>query len=247
MPAVPQVCRRHYLHLPHHRQLHPRPGPGLQCCAGSQPRRHRCHEAGSALAGALLRGGVRAQGGAGGRNGPWCLCSHRRRWGPGRRCFITAACWGVCQPCSCETSHSCFPLPPLLLLQDMQLLAERTILSALLAGGLLRGEVEAMVEARLGAVFMPHGALWPCTGPGLLALPLLGRRRRRRRCGVCVCVCGCRRVHGLERCSGWCCQASRWCGWLQRLACWPCCDTALPSLLPAAACRPGPLPGSGHT
>ncbi|EFN56075.1 hypothetical protein CHLNCDRAFT_31053 [Chlorella variabilis] len=40
---------------------------------------------------------------------------------------------------------------------DMQLLAERTILSALLAGGLLRGEVEAMVEARLGAVFMPHG------------------------------------------------------------------------------------------
>jgi Xaa-Pro dipeptidase len=41
----------------------------------------------------------------------------------------------------------------------MHVLAERIMLSALLAGGLLRGDVEAMVEARLGAVFMPHGEL----------------------------------------------------------------------------------------
>ncbi|OQR76777.1 xaa-Pro dipeptidase-like [Tropilaelaps mercedesae] len=40
---------------------------------------------------------------------------------------------------------------------DMHLLAERTILSHLLAGGLLRGDVDAMMSARLGAVFMPHG------------------------------------------------------------------------------------------
>ena len=47
--------------------------------------------------------------------------------------------------------------PALLPPQDMHLLAERHILAGLLAGGLLRGEVEAMMEARLGAVFMPHG------------------------------------------------------------------------------------------
>ena len=42
------------------------------------------------------------------------------------------------------------------------MLAERIMLGALLAGGLLRGDLEAMVEARLGAVFMPHGALSCC-------------------------------------------------------------------------------------
>jgi hypothetical protein len=42
-------------------------------------------------------------------------------------------------------------------LQDMHLLAERTILAALQAAGLLAGDLEAMLEARLGAVFMPHG------------------------------------------------------------------------------------------
>lgn len=35
--------------------------------------------------------------------------------------------------------------------------ADRTILEALLAGGLLRGSVDEMVAAHLGAVFMPHG------------------------------------------------------------------------------------------
>ena len=49
--------------------------------------------------------------------------------------------------------------PPASPAQDMHVLAERIMLSALLAGGLLRGDVEAMVEARLGAVFMPHGEL----------------------------------------------------------------------------------------
>jgi Xaa-Pro dipeptidase len=41
----------------------------------------------------------------------------------------------------------------------MHVLAERIMLTALLAGGLLQGDVEAMVDARLGAVFMPHGEL----------------------------------------------------------------------------------------
>lgn len=40
---------------------------------------------------------------------------------------------------------------------DMQLLAERTILAALREGGLLRGELADMAEARVGALFMPHG------------------------------------------------------------------------------------------
>lgn len=40
---------------------------------------------------------------------------------------------------------------------DMHLLAERTMLSALKDSGLLRGEVDDMVKARLGAVFQPHG------------------------------------------------------------------------------------------
>lgn len=40
---------------------------------------------------------------------------------------------------------------------DMHLLAERTILEDLKKHGLLTGDVHAMMEARLGAVFMPHG------------------------------------------------------------------------------------------
>ncbi|GBF92263.1 Xaa-Pro dipeptidase-like [Raphidocelis subcapitata] len=40
---------------------------------------------------------------------------------------------------------------------DMQTLAYRKILSGLKAGGILRGEVEEMLEAELGGVFMPHG------------------------------------------------------------------------------------------
>ncbi|KAL1419383.1 hypothetical protein MTO96_005119 [Rhipicephalus appendiculatus] len=40
---------------------------------------------------------------------------------------------------------------------DMHRLAERRILEGLLSAGLLRGDVDAMMEARLGATFMPHG------------------------------------------------------------------------------------------
>ena len=40
---------------------------------------------------------------------------------------------------------------------DMHRLAERTMLGQLKEGGLLRGDVEEMMTARLGAVFMPHG------------------------------------------------------------------------------------------
>lgn len=40
---------------------------------------------------------------------------------------------------------------------DMHRLAERRILEGLLNAGLLRGDVDAMMEARLGATFMPHG------------------------------------------------------------------------------------------
>ena len=40
---------------------------------------------------------------------------------------------------------------------DMHLLAERVALEALKAGGLLVGDVSQMMDARLGAVFMPHG------------------------------------------------------------------------------------------
>ena len=39
----------------------------------------------------------------------------------------------------------------------MHLLAERVELEELVKAGLLRGEVEAMMAVRLGAVFMPHG------------------------------------------------------------------------------------------
>ena len=39
----------------------------------------------------------------------------------------------------------------------MQLLAERRILEGLLGGGLLRGDVQAALDARVGALFMPHG------------------------------------------------------------------------------------------
>ncbi|PIN07218.1 Xaa-Pro dipeptidase [Handroanthus impetiginosus] len=40
---------------------------------------------------------------------------------------------------------------------DMHKLAERTILESLKEGHLLVGDVDAMVNERLGAVFMPHG------------------------------------------------------------------------------------------
>ncbi|CAI9100525.1 OLC1v1037645C1 [Oldenlandia corymbosa var. corymbosa] len=40
---------------------------------------------------------------------------------------------------------------------DMHILAERIVLESLKKGGLLLGDVDAMVSKRLGAVFMPHG------------------------------------------------------------------------------------------
>lgn len=40
---------------------------------------------------------------------------------------------------------------------DMHLLAERIICSALLKNGLLRGDVDALIAARVTALFMPHG------------------------------------------------------------------------------------------
>ena len=39
----------------------------------------------------------------------------------------------------------------------MHLLAERVILTDLKAAGILKGDVEEMLEKRVGAVFMPHG------------------------------------------------------------------------------------------
>ena len=40
---------------------------------------------------------------------------------------------------------------------DMHKLAERVILEALKKMGVVRGDVDAMMAVRLGAVFMPHG------------------------------------------------------------------------------------------
>ncbi|KAL1547730.1 Xaa-Pro dipeptidase [Salvia divinorum] len=40
---------------------------------------------------------------------------------------------------------------------DMHILAERTILESLKKGNLLLGDVDAMVQERIGAVFIPHG------------------------------------------------------------------------------------------
>ena len=40
---------------------------------------------------------------------------------------------------------------------DMHTLAERTILSGLAAGGFLAGDLDEMMAANLGSVFMPHG------------------------------------------------------------------------------------------
>lgn len=45
-------------------------------------------------------------------------------------------------------------------MQDMHLLAERRILSALKDGGLLEGQVNEMLDFRIGALFMPHGAVF---------------------------------------------------------------------------------------
>lgn len=41
---------------------------------------------------------------------------------------------------------------------DMHLLAERALLGGLKAAGFVRGDIDEMLDKRLGAVFMPHGA-----------------------------------------------------------------------------------------
>jgi len=41
--------------------------------------------------------------------------------------------------------------------QNMHLLSERVMLTCLSEGGLLKGSIDDMMDARLGAVFMPHG------------------------------------------------------------------------------------------
>jgi Xaa-Pro dipeptidase len=41
------------------------------------------------------------------------------------------------------------------------MLAYRKILGGLAAGGLLQGDVEDMIAAEIGGIFMPHGAPLP--------------------------------------------------------------------------------------
>ena len=55
----------------------------------------------------------------------------------------------------------------------MHLLAERCILKGLKAAGVVAGDVEEMLSARIGALFMPHGAQQsPPHAPGYaLCLP----------------------------------------------------------------------------
>lgn len=45
------------------------------------------------------------------------------------------------------------PLPS----QDLQLVAERCILQGLKGAGIVRGDVEDMLQRRVAALFMPHG------------------------------------------------------------------------------------------
>lgn len=56
---------------------------------------------------------------------------------------------------------------PVLCRAVLQTLAYRKILGGLAAGGLLKGDVEAMIEAEIGGIFMPHGEhlqVQRCTG-----------------------------------------------------------------------------------
>ena len=50
-----------------------------------------------------------------------------------------------------------FSLPPGVSWPSLHLLAETVLLQEMKAGGLLVGEVDAMMEVRLGAIFMPCG------------------------------------------------------------------------------------------
>ena len=49
--------------------------------------------------------------------------------------------------------------------QDLQLVAEKCILLGLKLAGIVDGNVEEMVDQRIGALFMPHGKGWFCPHP----------------------------------------------------------------------------------
>ena len=42
-------------------------------------------------------------------------------------------------------------------IQDLQLVAEKCILRGLKEAGIVAGDVQEMVDQRIGALFMPHG------------------------------------------------------------------------------------------
>lgn len=63
----------------------------------------------------------------------------------------------------CEFSQACSQavleaMRPGVPWPDMHLLAERALLGGLKAAGIVRGDIDEMLDKRLGAVFMPHGA-----------------------------------------------------------------------------------------
>ena len=49
--------------------------------------------------------------------------------------------------------------------QELQLVAERCILQGLKAAGIVRGEVEDLLQRRMAALFMPHGPHGSIFGP----------------------------------------------------------------------------------
>ena len=46
-------------------------------------------------------------------------------------------------------------------MQDLQLVAERCTLQGLKGAGIVRGDVEDMLQRRVAALFMPHGRCLP--------------------------------------------------------------------------------------
>ena len=47
-------------------------------------------------------------------------------------------------------------------MQDMHILAERHLLTVLRDKGFVKGDVEEMLDRRIGALFMPHGQFPSC-------------------------------------------------------------------------------------
>jgi hypothetical protein len=112
---------------------------------------------------------------------PGC-CLNLAAWLPHGFCMVAA----LLLPCSPGLYHPLYPqivynavlaahtavisaMKPGVSWPDMHLLANRTILGHLKAGGLLVGEVEEMMAAWLGALFMPHGGWRWWWGRALLA------------------------------------------------------------------------------